>query len=96
MNKQTSLSIDKETKKRANAAAKKMHLSLSGVTRILLNDFADGKIKIGTIAIATRDENGFTSAEVKAILKAAQEAKKGINLSKPFNTMDDFLEDLKK
>jgi len=59
---QTTLSIDKVTKKKAEQMAKKMHLTLSGVARILLNDFADGKIQIATVMI-TRDENNFTLQE---------------------------------
>lgn len=44
----TSLYIDKKTKQKASQKAKKNQLSFSAVVRILLSDYADGKIVIGT------------------------------------------------
>ncbi len=47
----TSLYIDSVTKKKASQKAKKDKLSFSAVVRILLSDYADGKIVIGTSTI---------------------------------------------
>jgi len=91
---QTSLSIDKEIKAKAEKKAKEIHLSLSGVARILLADFADGKITIGTI-VADRDEDGFSPAESKAILDAAREALEGKNVSKSFSSAEELIQELK-
>lgn len=44
----TSISIDKNTRDRAAAQAKEDKLSMSAVMRILLSDYAEGKIEIGT------------------------------------------------
>jgi len=92
---QTTLSIDKETKRRAELVAKSMHLSLSGVARILLNDFADGKIKIATVIIE-KDESGFTAAERAQLDATLAEVKAGRNLEGPFTTAVDLLKALKK
>ncbi len=48
----TSLYIDKETKQKAAQKAKKDQLSFSAVVRILLADYADGKIVIGARSMA--------------------------------------------
>ncbi len=44
----TSLYIDQATKQKAAQKAKKDQLSFSAVVRILLSDYAEGKIVIGT------------------------------------------------
>lgn len=92
---QTTLSIDKITKQKAEQVAKNMHLTLSGVTRILLNDFADGKIKITTVMIAP-DENGFTAKEREELDVALQDISKGKNIEGPFNSAEEFITSLKK
>lgn len=92
---QTTLSIDKVTKRKAEQMAKKMHLSLSGVARILLNDFADGKIQIATV-IVTRDENNFTAKEQDELDMALRDAAQGKNLEGPFNSAEKFIRSLKK
>ncbi|MEK7528495.1 MAG: hypothetical protein AAB592_01900 [Patescibacteria group bacterium] len=82
---QTTLSIDKITKQKADHMAKKMHLSLSGVTRILLNDFADGKIQIATVMVAK------TELDI-----ALQDVAQSRNLEGPFNSAEEFITSLKK
>lgn len=82
---QTTLSIDKETMQKAGEMAQKMHLSLSGVTRILLNDFANGKIQIATVMVAKDDELDM----------ALQDAAQGQNLEGPFNSAEEFVSSLK-
>lgn len=83
---QTTLSIDKVTKQKAEYMAKKIHLSLSGVTRILLNDFAEGKIQIATV-MTVSDESLDT---------ALRDAAQGKNLEGPFNSAKEFVNSLKK
>ena len=92
---QTTLSIDKVTKQKAEYMAKKMHLSLSGVTRILLNDFADGKIQIATVMIA-RDENNFTPNEMDELDMALRDVAQNKNLEGPFNSAEEFTTSLKE
>lgn len=92
---QTTLSIDKVTKQKAEYMAKKMHLSLSGVARILLNDFADGKIQIATVMVA-KDENDFTSKEREELDAALSDVAQGQNIEGPFNSAEEFISSLKK
>jgi hypothetical protein len=51
----TSLYIDKDTKDKAAQKARKDQLSFSAVVRILLSDYADGKIVIGARSITSYD-----------------------------------------
>lgn len=44
----TTIAIDKPTRDRAAKQAKKDKMSVSVVVRILLSDYAEGKIQIGT------------------------------------------------
>lgn len=44
----TTISIDKETRDKAAKRAKKEKISVSAIVRILLIDYANGKIQIGT------------------------------------------------
>lgn len=44
----TTISIDKEIRDRAATRAKREKISVSAIVRILLNDYADGKIQIGS------------------------------------------------
>lgn len=92
---QTTLSIDKTTKNKAEIMAKKMHLTLSGVTRILLNDFADGKIQIATIMVI-KDENGLNDVDKKDLKLALADIKVGKNIEGPFNSAEEFIKGLKK
>jgi antitoxin component of RelBE/YafQ-DinJ toxin-antitoxin module len=93
--KQTTISIDVETKKLAEQKAKKLNLPLSGVLRILLNDFAIGKIKIGT-SVSEVDENGFTKAEQKELDEAIADIKTGKNFDGPVESMEEFIKILNK
>lgn len=55
----TSLYLDKETKEKATLKAKKDKLSFSAVVRILVSEYAEGKIVIGA-----RSVNNYESSEV--------------------------------
>jgi hypothetical protein len=67
----STISIDTATKARASKRAKKDRMNISVITRILLNDYADGKITIGSQMAVT--ENGFTPAFEEAVLAAQNE-----------------------
>ncbi|MBI1813113.1 hypothetical protein HY285_03560 [Candidatus Peregrinibacteria bacterium] len=49
---QTSIAIDGQTRDRAAKRAKAQRLPLAAVVRILLNDYADGRLNIETHTIA--------------------------------------------
>jgi hypothetical protein len=85
----STISIDQATKQKASKKAKKDLMPLSAVVRILLNDYVDGKITIGSQVPVT--ENGFTPAFEAAILATEQEES-----SPAFETADEaiaFLEE---
>ncbi|QQR54723.1 hypothetical protein IPG41_06080 [Candidatus Peregrinibacteria bacterium] len=44
----TTISIDKKTRDRAAKRAKREKISVSAIVRILLTDYAEGRIQIGT------------------------------------------------
>ncbi len=92
---QTTISIDKATKQKAEKAAKNMNLTLAGVTRILLNDFAEGRLSIGAVYTA-RDENGFSAQDRSGIEKVIADIKAGKNLEGPFNSAEDFIASMKE
>ncbi len=90
----TSLSLDKRIKQKAEKKAKEISMTLSGVIRILLNDFAEGKIKIGTI-ISDRDENGLTVSEQMELRQVLKELALGENISGPYSSAQEFLKSMK-
>lgn len=71
MSNYSTISIDTATKNRASKRAKKERMNISFITRLLLNDYADGKITVGTQMAVT--ENGFTPAFEEAILATEHE-----------------------
>jgi len=81
---QTTLSIDKETKILAEERARIQHMSVSAVARILLRDYALGRLEIGT-RIVERDQNGFTPSKAKELDSALAEITVEDNLSPTFN-----------
>jgi len=92
---QTTLSIDKDTKKLAAKKASQQKMSVSTVARILLRDYAAGKLEIGSRSVE-RDENGFTkqaSAKLNQLIQDSQDPK---NLSPVFDNIDQAIEYLHK
>jgi len=55
----TSLYLDENIKKKVTKKAKENHLSFSAVARILLSDYAEGRIEIGT-----RSKNMYEVSEI--------------------------------
>lgn len=81
---QSTLTIDSATKKRASARAKNQSMSVSAVARILLNDYAAGRIDIGArLLVPERDENGFTPQKAAEMKKILTDIKDSRNLTKP-------------
>ena len=85
----TTISIDTATKTRASQRAKKERMNISFITRLLLNDYADGKITIGSQMTVT--ENGFTPAFEDAIITAEHD-----DSSEAFETANDAIAFLHK
>ncbi len=76
MEKATSLSIDKATKERAAERARRDKLTVSSVARILLSEYAEGRIEIG--ARTSEDdviaEEIAVDAETQALMDKAVKA----------------------
>lgn len=89
MSQYSTISIDKKTKDKAAKRAKGDAIPVSTVVRILLNDYADGKIVIGSKVSLT--ENGFSSAFENSVI----EASKG-DSSPTFKNMEDAIDYLHK
>lgn len=83
--------IDDPLKKAAQKILADVGLDLSSAIKIYLKKIVARK----GIPFEVITENGLTPRQEKAILKAAEEAKRGINVSKPM-TGDEFLSELKK
>ncbi len=83
------ISIDKQTKEKAAKRAKKDSMAISVITRILLNDYAEGRIVIGSRQALTI--NGFTEEFEQAILLAEKEP-----ASAEFNSAKDAITFLHK
>lgn len=83
---QTTLSIDKSTKLLADARAKHENIPLSTIVKILLRDYAEGRLNIGAREVP-RDENGFTLKQAQELEKTLQETKKLNTLSPEFSSM---------
>lgn len=92
---QTTLSIDKETKELAASRAEENGMSVSVVARILLRDYATGKLDIGAISIA-RDENGFTKEASHKLDQVIAEISNKQNLSPTFKNSQEAISWLHK
>ncbi len=81
--------IDKSLKERSLKRAKSLGFnSLQDLTRVLLAGFADGR----AINFGEDDWGEPTQEAADRINKAAEEAKRGINVSRPFYTAEEALE----
>lgn len=70
----TTIAIDKETRDRAAKRAKKEKISVSAIVRILLTDYAEGKIQIGAhmptdIEMSEIEVDGKTQKLMDSVLK---------------------------
>ncbi len=85
----TTFAIDPLIKKKVLVRAKKDQLSISAIIRIFLNDYAEGKLRIGAQPVFT--ENGFTSEQEAVILRRLNESEKEKNLSPEFSNMKEAI-----
>lgn len=72
--------IDPKIKKEANKILNKVGLDMSSAIKVYLSQIV---ISQG-IPFPVLTENGLTIQQERAILKASEEAKRGINVSGPF------------
>lgn len=84
--------IDEKEKRAAQNILDKLGIDMSSAIKMFLNQL---KIHKG-IPFRLVTENGFTPKEEKEILKVADEARRGINVTKPMNTKEaiEFLDSL--
>ena len=87
---QTTLSIDKETKKLAGLKAAHQQMSVSTVARILLRDYAAGKLEICSRSVE-RDENGFSKKAAARLDRIIEKSKDPKNLSATFENAKDAI-----
>ena len=76
--------IDEKTKKLAKKVLDEVGLDMSSAIKLYLNQIA---IRRG-IPFQILTENGLTIREEKTILKASDEARKGLNMTKSMNVQE--------
>ncbi len=85
------LRIDDATKKSAKTILDKLGIDMSSAIKIYLKQIVINK----GIPFKLLTENGMTIKQEQEILKASEEARKGINVTKPMDP-DEAIEYLKK
>ena len=83
--------IDSKVKNAAKKILDELGLDMSSAIKLYLSQIVHSK----GIPFQPLTENGMTAAEEEEILKAAEEAERGINVTKPMDP-DEALEYLKK
>lgn len=84
--------IDEKTKRSAQRVLGKLGIDMSTAIKAYLRQIT---IKEG-IPFPLYTENGLTVQEELEILQSAEEAERGENVSGPFTTIEDVLEELHK
>ncbi len=84
--------IDKKTKKQAQKILNEMGLDMSTAIKLYFKQIAINK----GIPFRIITENGMTLEQELAILKASEEAKKGIGISESFDSPEELIKELKK
>jgi len=84
--------IDGETKKSAKKVLDKIGMDMSSAVKVYFKQIV---ITQG-IPFQLLTENGLTIQQEQEILKASEEAKRGINVSGPFDNAKDFINELNK
>ncbi len=93
MSANTTISISKDLKNAAIQKARADSLPFSSVIKILLKDYTEGLISIGTRS-SNLTANGLTPEQEEEILQAERDADQGINISGSFSTMKEIDEHL--
>ncbi len=87
--------VDPKSKKEVEKILDEMGLDLPTAFRAFMKKIqATRSIPFRLQAEPEVDENGLTPKQVKAILKASDEARRGINTAGPFSTMEDLIQHL--
>jgi len=84
--------IDENTKKSAKKVLDKIGMDMSSAVKVYFKQII---INQG-LPFQLLTENGLTVQQEKEILKASNEAKKGINVSGPFSTAKDLIDELNR
>jgi DNA-damage-inducible protein J len=84
--------IDEKTKKSAKKVLDSIGMDMSSAVKVYLHQI----VTTQGIPFPLLTENGLTIQQEKEILKASVEAKKGINVSGPFDNAEDFINELNK
>ncbi|PJC37478.1 type II toxin-antitoxin system antitoxin, RelB/DinJ family [Candidatus Peregrinibacteria bacterium CG_4_9_14_0_2_um_filter_53_11] len=84
--------IDEKTKKQAKKVLDTIGMDMSSAIKVYLKQVV---ITQG-IPFQLLTENGLTIQQEQEILKASEEAKRGVNVSGPFETAEDLIKDLKE
>lgn len=84
--------IDEKTKKSAKKVLDKIGLDMSSAIKVYLKQIVISQ----AIPFPLLTENGLTIQQEQEILKASEEAKRGINVSGPFDNVKDLIDELNK
>ncbi len=86
--------IDEKTKKSAKKVLDSIGMDMSSAVKVYLHQI----VTTQGIPFPLLTENGLTIKQEKEILKASEEAKRGINVSGPFEgkKITDYLKKLRK
>jgi DNA-damage-inducible protein J len=82
--------IDKKTKKTAKKILDSIGLDMSSAVKIYFRQI----VIVKGLPFQPLTENGLTEKQEQEILKASEEAKKGINVSGPFSTAKEIIDHL--
>ncbi len=89
---QIQLRIDEKTKQSVKKILDEVGLDMSSAIKIYLKQI----ILYKGIPFKVLTENGLTVEQEMEILKASEEAKKGINVEGPFDTAEELIKNLRK
>lgn len=84
--------IDEKTKKSAKKVLDSIGMDMSSAVKVYFHQIVETQ----GIPFRLLTENGLTMQQEKEILKASKEAKRGINVSGPFDNAKDFIDELNK
>jgi DNA-damage-inducible protein J len=82
--------VDEKTKKQAKKVLENIGMDISSAVKVYLKQIV---ITQG-IPFQLLTENGLTVQQEQEILKASDEAKRGVNVSGPFDNAEDLIKEL--
>ncbi len=84
--------IDEKTKKMAKKVLDRIGMDMSSAVKVFFRQI----VITNGLPFQPLTENGLTEKQEREILKASAEAKKGINVSGPFDNAKDLIDELNK